>query len=328
MPLPERTARTVTMRSTRPVLRSALALFIGCITCPAIAATITVDSEDDDAPPSAFCSLRSAIAAANTDAAVAGCPAGDGIDTIRFERGVDDIVLFEGELNVRGELSIRGQVRVTIRRDADAPPTRIFDVVGGDEAAKLTLENIAVRDGRTTATSSAGYGGGIRSANEVVLIDSLVADNRTEGDSARGGGIQASGPVTLTDSEVSDNTTEGDSARGAGIWALDITLSNSRVLRNTASGNGVFGGGAYAQTFVIDDSTIADNAASGTTETNGGGIFATESAVVTRSLVTGNATNTVSAAGGGIASLGAVQVRNSTSAGTPPTSVAASRHRC
>ena len=286
-----------------------------CASSNAGAATIIVDSDDDDSPPSALCSLRSAVASANTDTAVAGCAAGNGIDTITFDRGIVDIVLFEGELVARGELRVGARVRVTIRRDADAPPARIFDVVGGDEPAKLSLDNIAVRDGHTTASSAAGRGAGIRSAGDVVLVDSLVAENRTDGDGARGGGIQAADAVTLTDSEVSDNTTAGESARGAGIWADSVMLTNSRLLRNIASGDGVYGGGAYAGSVFLTDSTVADNSANGITDTNGGGIFATESAVVTRSLITGNSTNTVSAGGGGIASIGAVQVLNSTVSG-------------
>ena len=48
------------------------------------AATITVNSLADPNPGTTLCVLRDAITAANTEAAVNGCPAGSGTDTINF----------------------------------------------------------------------------------------------------------------------------------------------------------------------------------------------------------------------------------------------------
>lgn len=46
------------------------------------AATITVDSESDDSTDTTSCTLRDAVTAAETDAIVDGCSAGEGDDTI------------------------------------------------------------------------------------------------------------------------------------------------------------------------------------------------------------------------------------------------------
>jgi len=52
------------------------------------AATITVNTTDDELSTDGDCSLREAIQAANVDAAVDACPAGIGSDTIDVPAGI------------------------------------------------------------------------------------------------------------------------------------------------------------------------------------------------------------------------------------------------
>lgn len=291
-------------------------LFVSALaSAPLAATTITVDDAGDGAPQAGVCTLRSAIAAANTDAAVGGCVAGSGGDTIEFAPGVIEVVLTGGQLVVNDELVLRGTQRVTLRRDEAAAPARVIDVTGTD--TRLTLDHITVRGGRTVAESTDGRGAGIRSAGHVELIDSTITDNRTEGDSARGGGIYADGSVTLLRSEVSENRTEGDSAQGAGIRADAVTMTQSTLRANVASGRTVAGAGLFARDFLAIDSTIADNAATGTGDVDGGGVYTTATLRVERSLVTGNSVNPAvfDAVGGGLACICAMEVFDSTVSG-------------
>lgn len=303
----------ITHRRSVFAVSACLATLLGSV---ANAATITVDDDGDGPPQANVCTLRSAVAAANTDAAVGGCTAGDDADVIVFERGVLDVVLTEGQLVVAGDLTLRGTARVTIRRDAGTPPARILDAT--DANATLTLDRIALRDGYTTAGLINGRGAGIRSVGDVVLIDSVVGGNRTEGEGASGGGINMpAATVTLIRSEVSDNRTEGDSAEGSGIVASVLVMEHSLVRGNVASGDDVSGGGVFVDHATITDSTIADNAATGAGAINGGGVYAMQSLSVERSLVTGNAVTITAtdAAGGGLACACHVQVLNSTVSG-------------
>src|SRR5437899_746823 len=64
------------------------ALALGCFASPAAyAATILVTTTADELNADGDCSLRDAIQAANTDAAVDTCPAGSGADTIVVPAG-------------------------------------------------------------------------------------------------------------------------------------------------------------------------------------------------------------------------------------------------
>ena len=64
---------------------SAMAFMLASLaTRIAHATTITVNSLDDPNPGTTLCVLRDAITAANTKAAVNGCAAGSGTDTINF----------------------------------------------------------------------------------------------------------------------------------------------------------------------------------------------------------------------------------------------------
>ena len=65
------------------VLALALALFAASRGAAVQAAGIAVDTTTDELNSDGDCSLREAVQAANTDAAVDGCAAGSGADMIR-----------------------------------------------------------------------------------------------------------------------------------------------------------------------------------------------------------------------------------------------------
>src|SRR3970282_2551136 len=79
-----------------------------------LAAAITVNTTDDELNADGDCSLREAITAANTDAAVDACTAGSGADTITLGAGVYALSLgpagddsaATGDLDITDDLTI------------------------------------------------------------------------------------------------------------------------------------------------------------------------------------------------------------------------------
>ena len=110
-----------------------------CLTSgPAISATITVDTTDDELNADGDCSLREAIQAANTNTAVDACTAGSGYDTIEVPAGMYTLMILgigensnaTGDLDITENLDIIGAgAATTIIRGA--PPGRHPPGVGG-----------------------------------------------------------------------------------------------------------------------------------------------------------------------------------------------------
>ncbi len=80
------------------------------------AATISVNTTTDEYNSDGDCSLREAIVAANTDAAVDACPTGSGADTIVIPAGTYILSLIpggsddatSGDLNITDDLTLSG----------------------------------------------------------------------------------------------------------------------------------------------------------------------------------------------------------------------------
>jgi len=95
--------------------RAALVLCIG-LAATARGTTITVNSTDDSLAVDGNCTLREAIIAANTDAAVDACPAGSGADVVVVPAGTYTLTLIgadedaaaTGDLDVTADLEIDG----------------------------------------------------------------------------------------------------------------------------------------------------------------------------------------------------------------------------
>ena len=174
--------------------------------------------------------------------------------------------------------------------------------VYGNTSYTVTLLNSTV-SGNHTAGRGAN-GGGIHSFFPLILTDSVVSDNSTEGEigfsafyegTASGGGISA-GSVTLTNSRVYGNSTSGSDAGGGGISAGSVTLTNSRVYENSTTGVFARGGGISAGSLTSVDSTVSGNSS----DAAGGGISLTYEGTLTNSTVSGNSTSGFSSGGGGI----------------------------
>jgi len=266
------------------------------------AATITVTTTADGSLPGE-CTLRDATIAANTNAAVAGCAAGEaGNDEIVFAPGVTGtIALTEGQLAIADTLVIDGPGAGALTIDAQGQ-SRIFDI-GGDQSTsyETTLSGLTLTGGRTNADGE--NGGAVRSLSAFHLVDSVVTGNSTAGPNSVGGGLATAtttevtrsriagnwtegygspgggamvifGAATVTDSTIADNWTEGDTSGGGGIvvfWQwFDATLVNSTISGNETRGNAsqaaglAAGGNAFlVNSTVSGNRTLGDNAAGG-----------------------------------------------------------------
>lgn len=201
----------------------------------ALAASITVDTTSDELNADGDCSLREAIQAANTDAAVDACSAGSGADAITLPPGTYTLsIAGTGEdANATGDLDITAALTIS----GSGAPTTVID--GADQDRVLHV------------------------VSGTVQIDDVTITNGSVGGPPGGGGIFiASGSLTLNRSAVAGNFAD---TGGGGI----DNLGSLMVDQSTIAGNSVFFGGGGIQnhgpgaTATINQSTISGNAAKG-----------------------------------------------------------------
>jgi CSLREA domain-containing protein len=118
---------------------------------PIYAVTINVTTSDDEANADGDCLLREAIIAANTDAAVSGCTAGSGADTINIPPGkyVFSLVGAEEEFAATGDLDIRRNVTLLgVGRSSTT-----IDANGLDRVFELWSVQVTISDLRSLLKS-------------------------------------------------------------------------------------------------------------------------------------------------------------------------------
>jgi CSLREA domain-containing protein len=269
------------------ILALALTLTIVIVSLqPVKAATITVNTTTDGFNDDENCSLREAIQAANTNAAVDACPAGSssGTDTITFAAATDGIPIVlaglaaenanvSGDLDVLdgGDLVIQGNGTDNTIIDGDGID-RVFHICpGGSCDSRVTLSGVTIRNGTVTLSG----GGGLRNEGGATILDASAILTSI---AINGGGI-----ANFATLNIQNGTHIGEP--GAGNWAFGgngggiynyagtTTIDASSVISNTAFNNG---GGIWSQVTlnVQNGSQIGANAADGTdTEDGGGGIY-------------------------------------------------------
>ena len=265
---------------------TALALLLVAPT--ALAATITVNSTDDEVNADGDCSLREAVMAANTDTAVDGCTAGTlGPDTIEFADGVDDETFTVGEtLMVSDSLTVDGG-------DGDD-----VTISGGDarrvilvRSGMLTLRNLTITGGNAVR----GSGVFIPAGGDLTAENVTFTDNEATGSNANDGGaavyVNGGATATFTDCSFTDNTASGTSGSGGAILSNGGTIadSSSTYSGNTANraGGAIEANGASSTTLVDVD---FDGNEAGDAPGNGGAfhISGSGSASITRGTVSNN----------------------------------------
>lgn len=267
----------------------ALVVLLLTAACPsrlAFAATITVNTTDDEFGAGVGCSLREAIQAANTDAAFGGCPAGSGDDVISFAASVNGTPMVVGAGS-----TISGGLRLV----GNGPSQTIIS--GGDAVrplmvnAGVSVELSALRV--TDGAAPGANGGAVQSAGILTLIDSEVTDSAAES----GAGIYSTGVLTLRRTTISGNV--ASTGGGVRVTGGTVTITDSRFTANQAlEGGGVF---INSGATTVTGSTFRNNSAPGTlsaTSTSGGAMFLTGANVtISDSLFEGNQTTQVAFSG-------------------------------
>lgn len=257
--------------------------------------TVTKTADTNDGVCDADCSLREAIAAAQSG------------DTITFASPLFDtaqtITLTLGELSVSGKtLTINGTGANRLAISGNNA-SRVFNMGSG---ANLTLNDLTVTGGRLTGSNNNGSGI-LNNGGTLTLTNCAVTNNSVIGGiSNSGGGIYSFGTLTLTNSTISNNSLIGGTNslnQGGGINSAfsTVNITNSTISNNSASGGvGNDGGGIYAfdGTLNITGSTISNNSVSGgSTENYGGGVYLRQgthnfsSSTVSGNFVSGSGSN-------------------------------------
>ncbi len=263
---------------------------------PGSAATIVVDSsfDDLDQAPNGNCTLREALVAANGNAAVDGCAAGEpgpgvtdvilvpaGIYTLTIAGGDEDQAQ-SGDLDITDSVSIEGAgARFTILDAAGID--RVLDV--GNVAAAIIGATLRGGD------AGGGNGGGIRNGGTLTVAGCAIESSFAAGP---GGGVRNDNDIFILDSTLSGNTT-ADHGGGMDDHGSSF-LENVTVSGNTVTGGGA-GGGLYnlgGTNMTVRSSTLVGNASGAGTALHNGG-----STTASNVLFVGSCDGTVDASGGG-----------------------------
>lgn len=253
--------------------------------CRNLLATIVVDSladETDGSISDGDISLRDAILLSN-----------DG-DAITFDASLDGgtVLLTLGELHIKTSISVSAStLRQGITIDASGnDPTPSIDNGDGSRVFNIGHE-VQLNKLTITGGDVFGSGGGVRTAEQLIVVDSVISGNSATGS---GGGIW--GPAAIHSSSVVNNKTD---RYGGGFYAT--APDRTSVTSSHFSGNiaGRRGGGISVRGghLAINSSNV-----SGNTARDGGGVFVEQGSLgITGSLVSNNA---ASGDGGGVSAEG------------------------
>ncbi|HET6891147.1 MAG TPA: Calx-beta domain-containing protein [Pyrinomonadaceae bacterium] len=268
---------------------------------PLVGNTITVNSNSDEANSTdGLCTLREAIAAANTDTA-SGVPAGEcgagsnsGSDTISLTSVTGTITLGSALPTITSEMTFNGPglSQLTISGNNTV---RVFNITLG--TGLVSFSGLTIANGR----ANMDVGGGIFNQNgaDVNVTDSTVRNNFA----VLGGGIanSSSGTFTITNSTLNNNS----ATTAAGCWNNSGTLNIvGSTLNNNTSGEGAVaaggsGGGINTGngTLNVINSTLHNNSALAALA--GGGAIFTNGSSATINITNSTISNNFAVAGGG-----------------------------
>lgn len=299
---------------TSNIERALRAPMVACallLSSNALATDYVVTNLEDSVQTGDGISLREAVDAARTNAAVGDAPAGeaDG-DTISFDPGLLNVTATItldpslGPLMIDDDLSIDGAADVppiTVSIDANGIQAFVIDAAGGaGDTQEVVISNLSLTNG-----SSSGSGGAVSvSAGSVVSMDAVDINNSVANgaDANQGGGaIYNAGTLTINRGEISSNSAPMGSGSGGAIFNDEgASLSVTQTLFNNNSAQRA-GGAIEARansTTTLDGVTLNANM-TGPSPGNGGGLHITGAgdATINGGEISGN---TAAAEGGGL----------------------------
>ncbi len=181
--------------------------------------SIIVTTTDDELNSDGDCSLREAIQAANTGAAVDACLAGSGDDMIELPHGSYTLTLVGGseENNSTGDLDIVGTVTISVATGAQ--PTidgnQLDRVLHVHTGAVVSMSGVRLANGHAPDGSESGCG--------------TTGDEPCQG--AAGGGVLNQGTLTLRDCILSDNESGGGTDTICAVGGSGGAIDNQGTLR-------------------------------------------------------------------------------------------------
>jgi CSLREA domain-containing protein len=202
------------------------------------AETIAVDTTYDELNGDGDCSLREAVQAANTNAAVSGCLGGDpGEDTVDLA-GFYALLGSDGDdTNQEGDLDVTESLAIQDGAIDAGFGDRAIDVLDGADPVSLTLTQVSLINGKAD-----GDGGAIRSAaaDSVLTLDGgALIENRSGDD---GGAVFARGALTITNSSIDDlaliNSNQAQGNGGAIAARGPLTIDSTQFSGNVADALG------------------------------------------------------------------------------------------
>ena len=258
---------------------------------------ITVTSTSSAASLNNECTLRAAITAANTDQAVGGCHAGNGVDVIQLAENTT-YTLTESDTRGTGggnalpkitsDITLLGEGS-TLQPGENPERFDLFRVFQIEASGTLTLEAVTVIG--ESGTSIDGLA--IYNAGTTVLRNSKVADGSCEGDGfCRGGGVFNLGTLRLFGSEVSGNFVYNGGGGGIYNEGGEVAIVNSVV-----TGNGTVDGGRGGNIYNASGNVRVERSiiSEGGTYSAGGGVYNAGSLDIVNSLLVDNIAQEISA---------------------------------
>jgi predicted outer membrane repeat protein len=209
----------------------------------------------------------------------------DGVDTIEFAPGVEEIVITQGALDVESDLNIvgPGADQLTLSGGGSARVLSTGNLTGPTET--ISISGLTIADGYITG--SGDLGAGLKNRANLTL-DSVVFDNN-ESENGGGGAIySANSSVTLTirNSTFTDN--HGSGHGGAlRVHSGDAVIHNSTFSGNSATG---YEGGAIYVTGSSTDVELINSTITLNSAWKGGGFWVHNGATLLahNSIISGN----------------------------------------
>ncbi|MCB1560865.1 MAG: CSLREA domain-containing protein [Xanthomonadales bacterium] len=266
----------------RHVLTILCATTLGLGANAASAATINVDTLEDAVTDNGNCSLREAVIAANTNAAVDDCPAGTSV-------GTDAIwVLLAGTINLDSNLPLLEKVEI-LGGGKDATTisgqgvTGVFYVNMPDNTHDVKISNLTIADGKETLP---GAGLLVDQAGTIRVEQCRFRNNEGGTGNAVGGAISTRLPgsgsqLRVVQCEFVNNSVEGFGG-AIGVSGFSPAVAPSPVVIDRSSfisNHGTENGGALylpnVASVSIDRSHFHDNDLdlAGTTNDIGGAVY-------------------------------------------------------
>lgn len=229
--------------------------------------TVTTAADTNDGVCDSQCSLREAIATAQSGSAIAFSPLFGDFQTIALS-GTELVI--DKDLQIEGP----GARLLTIKGNG---ASRIIRVTSGNTVG---ISGLTVTGGVADTGGTGSNGGGIFNSGDLTLTNVSVAGNTALD---VGGGIFTEAAATLT---VSSSTISGNTAQGAGGGGI-YTNGPLTVTNATISGNSGLAGGAidsYDGTVTVRNTTITNNSATSL----GGGVYNNLATTVKNTIIAGN----------------------------------------